>query len=471
MNSDKNMFKNRNFSGKKVLVYSLGIEGQDLARWFMRHGAEVTASDTRTEQQLQSAGAYIPEGISQVFQGQPLIAPDGFDLVATSQSILTTNKAIVRAKKINVPVVSQMQLALEICDADVIGITGSNGKSTTTALAGFAADAANIKTLTGGNLGGTLLERIEKLKKPAKAFLEISHTQLQYIKSSPHIVGITNITANHLDQFSWEDYVALKISILKNQKSKDIAILNKDDLVTWKNKGTVKGNIHTTSLNEPITGNGSWIENKKIFARFNGEAESIVDLSEIKLKGRHNLANALMATSLAYSAQIPKEAIQNALSNFPGLPHRLETVGTTKGAPWINDSIATTPERTIAALNSFTKPIILLLGGRGKNLPLKDLREQISKRCTSVICFGEIGKDFAQELKNVVPIEIVSTLEEAVIKASQVVLANELILLAPAANSFDAYPNFEIRGEHYRQLVTDLNDFIPWSENGVSDGN
>ena len=105
MNSDKNMFKNRNFSGKKVLVYSLGIEGQDLARWFMRHGAEVTASDTRTEQQLQSAGAYIPEGISQVFQGQPLIAPDGFDLVATSQSILTTNKAIVRAKKINVPVV------------------------------------------------------------------------------------------------------------------------------------------------------------------------------------------------------------------------------------------------------------------------------------------------------------------------------------------------------------------------------
>jgi UDP-N-acetylmuramoylalanine--D-glutamate ligase len=451
-----------NLSGKKVLVYSMGIEGQDLARWFIRKGSEVTMSDTRTEHQLRAAGANPPKGVSKVSQGQALLDPQGFDIVATSQSILTTNQVIDRANKLKIPVISQMQLALEICQADIIGVTGSSGKSTTTALVGFAASAANITSFTGGNLGGELLKKIEQLQKSAKAFLEISHTQLQYIEKSPHIVGITNITANHLDQFNWEDYVSLKVSILKKQKSSDIAILNKDDITSWNNRNVVQGKTQTISLQGPIAGDGSWVEDKKIFARINGNKESIIDLTEVKLRGSHNLENALMATALACSAQIPKKAIHHALRNFPGLPHRLETIGETKGIKWINDSIATTPERTIAAMVSYTEPIILLLGGRGKNLPLTTLCEQIPKSCKAVICFGETGSAFANELNPIVTTKNVDSLEEAVLAAEKIAVSNDLVLLSPAGNSFDAYPNFEVRGEHYRQLVTQLDDFKPW---------
>jgi UDP-N-acetylmuramoylalanine--D-glutamate ligase len=275
-------------------------------------------------------------------------------------------------------------------------------------------------------------------------------------------VGITNITANHLDQFNWEDYVSLKVSILKKQKPSDIAILNKDDTTSWNNRNAVQGKTQTISLQGPITGDGSWIEDKKIFARINGNKESIIDLAEVKLRGNHNLENALMATALACSAQIPKKAIHHALRNFPGLPHRLEAIGETKGIKWINDSIATTPERTIAAIVSYTEPIILLLGGRGKNLPLTTLREQIPKSCKAVICFGETGSAFANELNPIVTTKSVDSLEEAVLTAEKIAVANDLVLLSPAGNSFDAYPNFEVRGEHYRQLVTKLDDFKPW---------
>ena len=376
-------------TNKRVLVYSLGIEGRDLARFFVSRGALVTMSDTRTDAQLQAAGALAPDGVERVVTGQNLIDPAGFEAVAAAQSVLRSHPMVVRARELGIPFTSQMRLFLQLCEGRVLGITGSSGKSTTTALVGAMARAAEIKHVVGGNIGEALLGRLGEITSETTVVLEISHTQLQYTDRSPAIAAITNVTPNHLDQFSWDEYVGLKRNILGYQARDNCAVMNADDHTSLALMAAVRGRLVRCSIDSLIEGDGAWLEDGRVMVRRGRFGQAVARRDAVRLRGRHNLSNVVMAAAIATQAGFDEGAIGKAIGEFRGVPHRLEVVGRAGGATWVNDSIATSPERTIAGLNAFTEPVVLLLGGRDKNLPLDGLRELARSRCRAVVCFGE----------------------------------------------------------------------------------
>jgi len=446
-------------AGAKALVYSLGIEGRDLARWLLARGASVTMADTRTAEQLDAAGANPPEGVERTVRGQ-LLDPAGFDLLAVSQSVLRNHVNVVRARELGIPVLSQMALALRLCRGRVVGITGSSGKSTTTALVGAMAERAGIEHLVGGNLGGPLLDRIDAVPETATVILEMSHTQLQYTDRSPATAAVTNVTPNHLDQFTWPEYVDLKRAILRHQDADGLAILNADDETSRDFRADVRGRLAQVSLAGPVDGDGAWLEGEGIVSRWGGATEPIAATSDLRVRGRHNVANAVMAAAVARAIGLAPEPIAEALRSFPGLPHRLQVIGRTHGAVWINDSIATSPERTMAALEAVDEPAILLLGGREKALPLDRLRDAAAERCHAAICFGEAAVPFAEAMAGAVRTVVrVETLAEAVETAATLAREGDAVLLSPAGTSFDAYPRFEARGEAFAALVAALDGY------------
>ena len=447
-------------AGARALVYSLGIEGRDLARWLIANGAAVTMADSRTEAQLVAAGARPPEGVERTIRGE-LPDPAGYGLLAVSQSVLRDHPNVVRARELGIPVVSQLALALRLCRGRVAGVTGSSGKSTTTALVGAMAERADVERLVGGNLGGSLLDRIEAVPETAAVILEISHTQLQYTDRSPAIAAVTNVTPNHLDQFPWPEYVGLKRAILRHQDADGLAILNADDETSRELRADVRGRLAEVSLAGPVAGDGAWLEGDAIVSRQGGgSAEPIASASGLRMRGRHNVANAVMAVAVARALGLPADAIAETLRRFPGLPHRLETVGRARGAVWINDSIATSPERAVAALEAVAEPAILLLGGREKALPLEKLRAAARERCRAAICFGEAAGPFAEAMTGAVgTVARVETLAEAVEAAAALAREGDAVLLSPAGTSFDAYPRFEARGEAFAALVAALDGF------------
>jgi UDP-N-acetylmuramoylalanine--D-glutamate ligase len=446
--------------GCRALVYSMGREGQDLARWLIANGARVTMSDTRTEPALRAAGASAPGGVERVVAGQPLLDPGGFDLVCVSQSILRHDPALARARDLGIPVISQLQLFLRLCPGAVTGITGSSGKSTTTALVGAMAAAAATDHIVGGNIGAPLLGRLPEIRPTTRVILEISHTQLQYTDIGPHIAAVTNVTHNHLDQFDWDSYVGLKRHILEDQGPGDIAILNADDAVSMDQiRPAVRGALRLASSAGDHGDDGAWCDGGIVRVRDGGVVQSLLATSSLRLRGAHNVANVVMAVALAYASGIPVPAIAAAAEHFPGVPHRLEVVGRASGALWVNDSIATSPERTIAGLRAFDEPVVLLLGGRDKNLSLESLRALVAQRCRAVVCFGESAALFAAATGGVCPTTVTATMTDAIAAAAGLAMPGDVVLLSPAGTSFDAYPNFEARGESFRSTVRQLQGF------------
>lgn len=448
--------------GKRVLVYSLGIEGRDLARWLLANNARVTISDTRTDAALAAAGAAAPEGVERVATGEDLLDPAGFDLLAVSQSVLRYNPALARARELGIPITSQMRLFLQLCPGRVVGITGSSGKSTTTALVGAIAAESGQPFIVGGNIGEALLGRLDEITPSTSVILEISHTQLQYTDRSPAIAAVTNITPNHLDQFSWDEYVGLKRNLIAHQHREDVAILNADDHTSRALMASVRGRlVRTSSLSEP-DGDGAWADHDDVVARRGNRTTALIRRADIRLRGAHNLSNVVMACAIATEAGFPAGAIARGVAGFRGVPHRLEVVGRAGGAVWVNDSIATSPERTIAGLRAFTEPVVLLLGGREKNLPLDQLQSLAAERCRAVICFGEAGPSFHDAIRRTLPgARLVAAMEDAVAAAADAVQSGDVVLLSPAGTSFDAYPNFEARGEAFRRLVAALPGYTP----------
>jgi UDP-N-acetylmuramoylalanine--D-glutamate ligase len=342
----------------------------------------------------------------------------------------------------------------------VIGITGASGKSTTTALVGAIATEAGANPVVGGNLGEALLGRLGEIRSDSTVIIEISHTQLQYTTRSPHIGAVTNVTPNHLDQFSWDEYVGLKRNLLLHQGVDDVAVLNADDNTSRQFVTEVRGRLFRTSISGEVRGDGAWYEADKVRVRASGRAQAVVHRSDIRLRGQHNLANVVMACAVSAAAGIPVGAMAPAISAFRGVPHRLEIVGRALGATWVNDSIATSPERTVAGLNAFNEPVVLLLGGREKKLPLDILQRTAASRCRAVVCFGEAAQLFCEAMRwSVTDVRVTASLTDAVAEAAALVHPGDAVLLSPAGTSFDAFPTFEVRGQAFRDLVRALPDF------------
>jgi UDP-N-acetylmuramoylalanine--D-glutamate ligase len=347
-------------------------------------------------------------------------------------------------------------LFLELCPGPIVGITGSSGKTTTTALVAAMFEADERPFFMGGNIGIGLLGRLSDIRPYTWSVLEVSHTQLQLVERSPHVAAILNITPNHLDRFGWQEYRELKKNIIRYQTEQDVSVLGWDDPECRAAEGLVRGILHRFSLTGEMPGDGVFARSGSAIWRQGRRTEALFALGDVRLRGAHNRLNAVAAAAIALACGVSPEAVACGVETFSGVPHRLEFVSEIDGIRFYNDSIATTPERTLAGIRSFEEKLVLLLGGRDKNLPMDELAVEAARRCRQVVVFGEsagkIEHAFAQHAP-AAPVARVESLEEAVEKAREAAQPGDVVLLSPACTSYDAYENFERRGEHFRALT------------------
>jgi UDP-N-acetylmuramoylalanine--D-glutamate ligase len=456
------MTPDQDWRGEKVTVLGLAIEGQDMARYFARRGARVTVADRKPRAALLPriealAGLDIEYRLGET---DPSVV-SGADLLCVSQGVPLTNPVVVAARERGVRVESMTSLFLAAYAGPVVGITGSSGKTTTTSLVDAIFSAAGREHFLGGNIGRGLLAILEQAHGDEWAVLEVSHTQLQLTRRSPQVAALLNVTPNHLDQFTWDEYVELKRRIFAFQDERDIAVFNADDPVSARLRPGARGRVLEFRTTGDSGSDGALLRDGAVFWRLDGRTEHVLDVAEIPLRGFHNAVNVAAATAVAAACGIGPEAVRAATLAFRAPEHRLELVATLGGVAYYNDSIATAPERTLAALRSFAEPVVLLLGGRDKRLPLEAMLAEALSRCRAVVCFGEAGPQFASAARGAgLDVTLAATLADAVGVASGAARAGDVVLLSPAGTSFDAYENFEQRGADFRALVARLDRTI-----------
>ena len=454
------------FRGKKVTVVGLGIEGVDLVRYLAAQGAQVTASDTRPGDRLARRLKELDGVPVRLSLGQNAVADTvSADMVFVSQGVPLDIPALRAAQERSIPFSSMMRLFLERCPGPVVGITGSSGKTTVTSLVGDMFAAAGRPHAVGGNIGVGLLALLDRLTPETWVVAEVSHTQLELVDRSPHVACILNVTPNHLDRYAWPDYVALKGRILAYQSAADRAVLNYEDEVTRKLADHTAGEVLFFALEAEPPGDGAFLRDGVVVCRRDSHETAILGASEVPLRGRHNLGNVVAAVAVGTACGLPPSDMASAIRAFRPAPHRLEPVASVGGVDYYNDSIATTPERTLAGLRSFEEPVVLLLGGREKHLPLEEMAAEACHRCRAVVVFGEAAPILKKAVESaageLAPVERPQVLRagmltEAVSAASSAARPGDVVLLSPACTSFDAFENFEQRGEEFRRLVLAL---------------
>jgi UDP-N-acetylmuramoylalanine--D-glutamate ligase len=348
----------------------------------------------------------------------------------------------------------------------VIGITGSAGKTTTTALTGVMAQMSGRRTWVGGNIGRPLIADLNKMEPDDIVVQELSSFQLELWTQSPPVAAVLNITPNHLDRHkTMAAYSAAKANILRYQTAAGVAVLSADDAGAMALRDLVQGRLRMFSLRWQIN-DGAFVNQEKIWLRDGMRELAVCNLDDIQLRGWHNVLNVLAAVTLADSVGVPVEAMQRAIQTFRGVEHRLELVRAIDGVQYINDSIATAPERVIAALDAIQEPIILLAGGRDKQMVWQPWVEKVRERVKAVVLFGALAELLEEHLKKTAaanksdnPLVIrKDTLEAAVGAAAGLAEAGDVVLLSPGGTSYDAFNDFEERGQAFRELVDELVD-------------
>lgn len=455
-----------NWTDTRVLILGAARQGIAMARWLTRHGARVTLSDQRSLDDLSAAHASLADvDVKWAAGGHPIELLDSADVLCLSGGVPLTLPIVMEAVKRRIPLSNDTQIFMETAPCQTIGITGSAGKTTTTTLVGMMAkNACGERAYAGGNIGDPLINYVDEMTPDDLAILEISSFQLDQMTISPNIAAILNITPNHLDRHgTMEAYTAAKARLLAFQSDKDIAILGRDDPGAWGLRGKVKGKLLTFSLHELEEGlDGAYLNEGLLNLRAGDAYLPLILREKIHLRGDHNVSNVLAAFAIGHAAGFTLDAMLEAVENFRGVPHRLELVRQLRGARWYNDSIATAPERSMAAIRSFDEPIVLLLGGRDKDLPWQELAALVHERVDHVVLFGEAAEKIYSALGKPLPgkrpysLDRCQSLNEAVVKAAEAAEAGDVVLFSPGGTSFDAFKDFEARGERFRAWVQEL---------------
>ncbi len=458
----------RDLTGKSVVVLGLARQGMALARFLAEQGASVTVSDVKTADQLAEAIKSL-EGlpIQYALGGHPSELLDGCDLLCLSGGVPVDLPIVVEAQKRGIALSNDAQVFVECCAqrAPVIGITGSAGKTTTTALTGEMLRASGFKTWVGGNIGNPLIADLGRIAQGDKVVMELSSFQLEVMTSSPHIAAVLNITPNHLDRHpTMEAYIAAKKRILDFQDFGDVAVLGYDDAIARQLAGDSRGYVRFFSRQaDAQVGRGAFVRDGNIVLKQDVE-QVVCAVRDLKLRGPHNVWNVLAACVLAGAAGADVEAMAQVATSFAGVPHRLQLVRELRGVRYYNDSIATAPERLIAALRSFDEPIVLLCGGRDKHLPWEDAARLIVERVSHLVLFGEMTELVKSQISNLhaerrisnLKMHEAGTLGNAVKVAAQVARSGDVVLLAPGGTSFDAFKDFAERGDKFTEHVNAL---------------
>jgi UDP-N-acetylmuramoylalanine--D-glutamate ligase len=454
-----------------VVVVGLARQGKAAARYLAARGAKVTVSDRKTADQLAAEVAEL-EGldIEFILGGHPPELLEGADLLCLSGGVPAGLPLAQQARRRGIRLTNDAQLFLEAAPAPTIGITGSAGKTTTTALVGRMAAAAlapkGQRAWVAGNIGRSPLADIDHMSAGDWIVLELSSFQLELMTASPHVAAVLNVTPNHLDRHqTMEAYRAAKARILEFQGPQDVAVLGREDPGAWSLRDRVRGRVVSFGVTRPVEGDGTFVKEGAIWWSGREGETLLLETAAIELRGAHNLSNVLAASAIAAASGFSPEAIRAGVLGYRGEPHRMMFVRHVGGADWYDDSIATAPERALAALRSFDEPLILLAGGRDKDLPWSDFAQIVIRRVDHVVLFGEAGPLIELALRSAMEgstdmrletLDRVPGLDEAVDAAARRAAPGDVILLSPGGTSFDEFPDFAARGDRFQERVNRL---------------
>ncbi len=449
-------------SGKRVLVVGLGKSGVASALFMKARGAKVTVSDTKSGDELRNEiPVLLDHGITVETGGHGDRTFRGQDLIVVSPGVPVDAPPLVQARALGEAVIGEIELAAQYLPGPIVAITGSNGKTTTTTLVGEIMTAAGFPALVGGNIGTPAISLAERAKPETVIVLEISSFQLETIQTfRPKVAVVLNVTPDHLDRHrTFEVYVDAKARIFENQQPSDFAVLNADDITCVAMGARTRAQVFWFSRQKEVQ-HGACVRDGNIVFRDNAGQREILQVSEIPLKGAHNLENVLAAVCAGALMGCAPEKIRQAVCNFKAVEHRLEFVSTIRGVDYYNDSKATNVDATIKALESFPANIHLILGGKDKGSDYTILNDLLRQRVKRVYTIGAAAAKIESQIvssKSGGP-EVVhaDTLENALRKANAVAQPGDVVLLAPACASFDQFKSYEHRGRIFKEVVRSL---------------
>lgn len=444
--------------GRRVLVVGLGRSGVAAALFLKQRGAQVTVSDSKTEAELgQEIPVLLDQGIAVEAGSHRERSFREQDLIVVSPGVPADAPFLAQARQQGMPIIGEIELASRFLKGRVLAITGSNGKTTTTALAGCVAAAGGAPVQVGGNIGTPATSLIATATDATWNVLEISSFQLETVQTfHPSIAVVLNLSPDHLDRHrTLEAYEAAKTRIFENQTERDCAVLNADDEACARMAARTRASVYWFSRRREVD-RGAFVRGGVIYFADAGGPEMVMPVAEIPLKGAHNLENVLAAVCAGRLAGVTAGQARQAVRAFQAVEHRLEYVATINGVEYYNDSKATNIDATQKALESFAGGVHLILGGKHKGTPYTGLIPLIRERVKRVYTIGAAALIVEQDLNGAVEIVRASTLDTAVRRAAEAARAGEVVLLSPACASYDQYPAFEHRGRHFKEVVQAL---------------
>ncbi len=443
---------------KRVLVVGLGKSGVAAALFLKARGACVTVSDSKTPDELkEEIPKLLDEGIAVETGGHGERTFQGQDLIVVSPGVPVDAPLLVQASALGEKVIGEIELAAQFFPGRIVAITGSNGKTTTTTLAGEIVTAGGSPTVVGGNIGTPAIILVQGATPDTIAVLEVSSFQLETIQTfRPWIAVVLNITPDHLDRHrTFAAYTDAKARIFENQRADDFAVLNADDATTATLATRTRGQVFWFSRKKEVK-QGAYVHDGRIWFRDTNGQREIMLASEIPLKGSHNVENVLAAVCVGALTAVTTERIREAVRGFQAVEHRLERVATIRGVEYYNDSKATNVDATVKALESFPANIHLILGGKDKGSDYTVLNDLLRQRVKRVYTIGAAAAKIESQIRGAVEIVHAETLENAVQRAHEAAKPGDIVLLAPACASFDQFRSYEHRGKVFKEVVAKL---------------
>ncbi len=453
------MVRKDRIRGKKISVFGMARSGMAVARLLSKNGAEVFITDIKEENELNSELQELKKlNISFEIGSHSQEAISHKDYIILSPGISSDIPILKEAKNMGLPMFSEIEVAFWLCQAQIVGITGSNGKTTTSALVGQILEEDNRECRVAGNIGVPFSSVVEDVSSQGIIVVELSSFQLENIEEfKPEVAALLNVSPDHLDRYpDLKSYSEVKLRIFENQTPQDFALFNLDDDYSMKIKDHPNAREIFFSTTKEVD-RGAFIKNGEMVLRSDGKTEKISNAEEIGIKGPHNLSNAACACAIAGILGVKKESIGEALKSFKGVEHRLEEVRMISGIRFVNDSKATNVRSLWYALKSIKEPVLLIAGGRDKGGDFSELREIAKEKLKVLILLGEAKKKIDQALGDVIKPIWVDSLEEAVKKAYNMASPGECVLLSPGCASFDMFENYEHRGRVFKSVVNQLN--------------
>lgn len=453
----------KSIKGKRIAFCGVGISNLPLIYKFKDLGAEVYACDRRTRELLGATGDELEAAGVGLILGADYLKNLDVDIIFRTPGMNFFLPELCEARKRGVVVTSEMEVFFDLCPCNLFAVTGSDGKTTTTTLIAKMLETGGYKVHLGGNIGRPLLPIIDEIDKDDCAVVELSSFQLISMRKSPNVSVITNVAPNHLDVHkTMDEYIDAKRNIMIHQNAFSRTVLNADNEITAGFEKDVRGQAVTFSYKNPVPNGAYYGADGVLYMAHKGGITPVMHRSDIKVLGEHNVENFLAAICAVWGYVKPEDIAKTA-REFTGVEHRIEFVREVGGVKYYNDSIATSPTRTIAGLAAYDRKIILLAGGYDKHIPFEPLAEHVINKVKLLILTGPTAEKIETVVRNHpdfatsgIVIEHAENLENAVAIAAAAATEGDIVALSPACASFDAYPNFEKRGIHFKELVKAL---------------